>query len=136
VSKPPPLPWAVRSAPERFILICSLGALVLAGAWALMASVLPFGWPCVWKAVTGWPCAGCGGTRSLLFLVNGNWLAALQLNPGVVMAGGLLLIANLYAVAVLIFRIEPWRPTVRRWRWALGCAVAANWLYLVAVSRP
>lgn len=136
MSVPPPLPWPARTVPERFIVICSLGAVMLAGAWALSMHFLPFGWSCAWKAVTGVPCAGCGGTRSLLFLLGGDWQAALQLNPGVVIAGGLLLLVNLYAAAVLLFHIRPWRPVVRGWRWALGGAVVANWVYLLAVSRP
>jgi hypothetical protein len=116
--------------------VISAGVLLLAGALALAVCVLPFGWPCAWKAATGVPCAGCGGTRSLLFLLGGDWQAALQLNPGVILAGGLLLLANVYAAAVLVLRIGPWRPVLRGWRWALGGAVALNWAYLVAVSRP
>ena len=136
MSQPPPLPWPARTAPERLVLVVSAGVLLLAGALALAVRVLPFGWPCAWKAATGVPCAGCGGTRSLLFLLGGDWQAALQLNPGVILAGGLRLLANVYAAAVLVLRIGPWRPVVRGWRWALGGAVALNWVYLVAVSRP
>lgn len=136
MSQPPPLPWNARTARERLVLAVSAGVLLLAGALAVAVRVLPFGWPCAWKAATGLPCAGCGGTRSLLFLLGGDWQAALQLNPGVVFAGGLLLLANVYAASVLVLRFGPWRPVLRGWRWALGGAVALNWVYLLAVSRP
>ena len=136
MSQPPPLPWPARTAPERLFLAVSAGVLLLAGALALAVRILSFGWPCAWKAATGVPCAGCGGTRSLLFLLGGDWQAALQLNPGVVLAGGLLLLANVYAAAVLVLRIGPWRPVLRVWCWALGGAVVFNWVYLMAVSRP
>ena len=136
MSQPPPLPWPARTAPERLFLAVSAGVLLLAGALALAVRILSFGWPCAWKAATGVPCAGCGGTRSLLFLLGGDWQAALQLNPGAVLAGGLLLLANVYAAAVLVLRIGPWRPVLRVWCWALGGAVVLNWVYLMAVSRP
>ena len=136
MSQPPPLPWPARTAPERLFLAVSAGVLLLAGALALAVRIWSFGWPCAWKAATGVPCAGCGGTRSLLFLLGGDWQAALQLNPGAVLAGGLLLLANVYAAAVLVLRIGPWRPVLRVWCWALGGAVVLNWVYLMAVSRP
>ena len=136
MSQPPPLPWPARTAPERVTLVVSAGVLLLAGALALAVRVLPFGWPCAWKAATGVPCAGCGGTRSLFFLLGGDWHAALQLNPGLVLAGVLLCLASVYAAAVLALRIGPWRPELRGWRWALGAAVILNWVYLVAVSQP
>jgi hypothetical protein len=44
--------------------------------------------------------------------------------------------AGVYALAVVLFRMEPWRPRLSGWRWLLALAVAANWLYLLTVSRP
>lgn len=58
------------------------------------------------------------------------------MNPGAVLAAVFLLLANLYALAVLVFRCEPWRPRVPGWRWWVGGGIAANWLYLLLVSRP
>gem|GEM_PF-3784865 len=83
-------------------------------------------------------CAVCGMRRDavLVFLLGGDWQAALQLNPGLVLAGVLLCLASVYAAAVLALRIGPWRPELRGWRWALGAAVILNWVYLVAVSQP
>lgn len=135
-SLPPLLPWSSRIAPERIILAVSAVVVLVAGGLVVAGRLLPFASPCAWKAATGLPCAGCGGTRSLLFLLGGEWQAALQLNPGAVLAAGLFLLANLYAAGVLILRLGPWRPVLCAWRWALGAAVVLNWAYLLAVSRP
>ncbi len=133
---PPPLPWAVRTAPERWILIVSAAGVVLFGGIAALSVFGSTGWICAWRELTGLPCAGCGGTRSLLLLLSGRWMATAQLNPGAALAAMLLVLANLYAAAVLVFRREPWRPRVRGWRWWVGGGIAANWLYLLVVSRP
>lgn len=36
---------------------------------------------CLFKQFTGLPCPSCGSTRSILQIVNGNFLEALSLNP-------------------------------------------------------
>lgn len=136
MSVPPPLPWAVRTGPERLILAVSAAALLLAGFVAVAGFVLPGGWVCGWKSWTGLPCAGCGGTRALQFLGSGRWSEALCLNPGAVLGAAILALANAYALAVLVFRRQPWRPHFPAWRWAIAGGVAANWVYLLAVSRP
>lgn len=44
--------------------------------------------PCIFRHVTGIPCPSCGSTRSVLSLINGNILGAIQWNPlGIVLAG-------------------------------------------------
>lgn len=133
---PPPLPWAVRTAPERWLLIGSLAVCGMAAALLVAARCWSLSWVCAWRSMTGLPCAGCGGTRAAFLLLQREWWHALALNPGVVVAAVLLVLAVLYASAVLILRVEPWRPRVRGWRWMLAAAVAANWLYLLAISRP
>lgn len=133
--KPPPLPWAVRTAPERMILLVS-GAFLLFSLflWAC-ASVLPGVWVCFWRELTGLPCAGCGGTRSLGLVLAGRWADALLMNPGVVLGGFALLLALFYAAAALLGWVSPWRPTWPGWRWASAGALGANWLYLLLVGR-
>jgi formate hydrogenlyase subunit 3/multisubunit Na+/H+ antiporter MnhD subunit len=59
-----------------------------------------------------------------------------MLNPGIVLGSAVLAAAGVYALAVVLFRMEPWRPRLSGWRWLLALAVAANWLYLLTVSRP
>lgn len=128
---PPPLPWAVRTAPERMILLVSAAGAVFALVLLAFSSVLPHGWLCAWREATGWPCAGCGGTRSLALLLSGRWQHAFAMNPGVVLGGAALLLLNIYAAAVLVLRLEPRRPAFPGWPWAVAAAVAANWLYLL-----
>ena len=135
--QPPPLPHRAVTQPERTLLACSAAAAVLgaAVAWGLAHGLAS--WGCAWKACTGWPCAACGGTRAVLLLAGGRWADAFALNPGVVLGLGLLVLANLYAAAVLLFRLRPWRPRPwlqARWRWLLPAALLANWLYLLVAG--
>jgi len=130
------LPWKLRTGPERTILLVSASLLLLGGAVVLAALYTPLSWPCVWKGWTGLPCAGCGGTRSLVLILRGEWALAIRMNPGVVVGAGLLGGAVTYAVAVLCFRVEPLRPKWRGWVWLCSTVFALNWIYLLAVSRP
>lgn len=135
---PPPLPWAVRTAPERLILIfCAAAAFV--GALLLSAHVSGFGIPlCVWKCATGLPCAGCGGTRAVALLLQGDAAGALAMNPGAVAVFLSAAALALYASCVLLFRCEPLRiavPRGRVWRFAAVAFLAANWVYLLLAGR-
>ena len=133
VGEPPPLPWAVRTALERWILIVSLlGSLGI--GLVLFLHRVGFSWGCTWKSLTGFPCAGCGGTRALSALLAGDVSTAITLNPGVVMTIAALVVASMYAVAVLLFRFEPWRPNVPHWRWWVFVALLINWIYLLQVG--
>ncbi len=138
MTAPPPLPWGVRTAPERMILACTVSAwLVGALLWFAMACGFP-GWHCAWKVVTGLPCAGCGTTRAVALLWHKHWHEALLLNPGAVL--GLLGLAGMtvYAGSVVFLRLEPWRPSAAlkfHWRWMAVVAFASNWLYLLVAGR-
>ena len=135
-SSPPPLPWKFRTAPERCFLTFAPAAALVVVAFLLVSQYLHLPWVCAWRGMTGLPCAGCGGTRAAVLVLQGEWWRALILNPGVVLGSVVLAAASVYALAVLLFRIEPWRPRFSGWRWLLAAVVAANWLYLVTVSRP
>jgi len=71
----------------------------------------------------------------LALLVGGRWLEALRLNPGVVALVAGTGVVAMYAAAVLVLRLEPWRPRVPAWRLVLGAAFVLNWMYLVWVGR-
>ena len=135
-AEPPPLPWKFRTGPERLFLVLAGSAAALAVVFVFVSQYVHFPWVCAWRGMTGIPCAGCGGTRAAVFLLRGDWWQALVLNPGVVLGAVALFAAAFYSVAVIFFRLEPWRPRLQGWRWWLAAAVAANWLYLLAVSRP
>lgn len=133
---PPPLPWVIRTAPERWILLVGAAGALLYGLLLVAGAILPSGWICAWREMTGLPCAGCGGTRSLGLLLSGDWSAAWRMNPGAVAAALVLFLLAIYAASILLLRREPWRPRVPGWRWWVAGGVAANWLYLLLVSRP
>lgn len=138
MSLPPPLPWEIRARPEKMLLLCSASLALLGGLWCAGNALGWTGSVCAWKAGTNLPCAGCGTTRAMLLLAGGQWSQALVLNPAAVLFVPLLVAANLYAIAVLALRLEPWRPAFLRggaWRWAAASVVLANWLYLLAAGR-
>lgn len=135
-AEPPPLPRKFRTAPERLFLVLAVSAAALAAVFVFASQYAHLPWVCAWRGMTGIPCAGCGGTRAAVLLLQGDWWRAFVLNPGVVVGTMALVAVALYASAVIFFRLEPWRPRLHAWRWWLAAAVAANWLYLLAVSRP
>lgn len=62
----------------------SLVLLLLTGVFAVSAwwrpSELPALTLCPFRALTGWPCPGCGMTRAFCALGHGDWRAALGFN--------------------------------------------------------
>ena len=108
-------------------------------------SALTLGWPlallgaplvlslgdlplCGFQHVTGLPCPLCGGTRACAALADGNFLAAWQLNPG------LMVLLALAAAHSLQLGFEAWSGRrVQRWRigvdaWRAGILVLlAGW---------
>lgn len=39
--------------------------------------------PCLFKTLTGIPCPGCGGQRSVLFLIHGDFIDAFWMYPAI-----------------------------------------------------
>jgi hypothetical protein len=63
---------------------------------------------CSFKAATGQPCLGCGGTRALGRMARGDWRGAVEANRLGAFAGlSLWLLAAAGAVAVLSDRLRP-----------------------------
>ena len=63
---------------------------------------------CSFKAATGLPCLGCGGTRALARMALGDWRGALQANPlGTFVGLSLWLLAAAGALALLSDRPRP-----------------------------
>jgi hypothetical protein len=101
--------------------------LALLGAPAVLSlGDLPL---CGFRHVTGLPCPLCGGTRACAALAEGNFLAAWQLNPG------LMVLLALAAVHSVQLGYEAWTGRrVHRWRigadaWRAGIVVLlAGWV--------
>ena len=96
-------------------------------------------WPGCWvRQLTGLPCPTCGATRCATSLAHGDLVGAWRHNPLIFVCYGGTLLVNLYAAAVLLFRLRRLRLAnvpvkVKR---ALGAvvviALTANWIYLLA----
>jgi hypothetical protein len=114
-----------------------LGLLGLAAARWLPLDQL--GFVCPFHFLTGFPCVGCGGTRAALALARGDLARAFEMNPLAALAGiGFVIYLGIAVVALV--RRRPYRPQPTRRQatllrvGAVG-AIAANWIYLIAVGR-
>lgn len=68
----------------RFIIMLALTAYAWVGLCFFSSSVtnyLDAIHPCLIKTATGIPCPSCGTTRSVLFILNGDFIRAVEMNP-------------------------------------------------------
>lgn len=138
MSKPPPLPWKLRTGPERLVLLFAAASAVVGGLFLALHRTGLARPVCMWKSFTGLPCAGCGGTRALDSLLRGDVAGACLLNPAAVAGVLFLAVLTLYSGGVLLFRWEPLRPVWlhgRAWRAVFIAAIAVNWIYLLLAGR-
>ncbi len=89
-----------------------------------------FRMPCVFHAVTGFYCPGCGGTRAALALLHGEWLRSFFLHPLVPYCAALYL---WFMASQTAWRISAGRLRVRL-RYRSQYAVAALVLVLVNLA--
>lgn len=122
---------------ELIWLLVSTGTLTFAAIW--LALNLP--WPiCLFREVTGHPCATCGATRSAIAFFHGQFLQAWKWNPLAFISYCALIIFNLYALAVVTLRTRRLRlvnvaPVEKNFlRFSAIAALLANWIYLVVVN--
>lgn len=139
--RPPPLP---PSRARRALVPAGLGAMVALAAIFLATRIhsgmIPYP-ECGFKALTGLPCPGCGGVRSLAALGAGELVRAVQLNPLVAGAAMVLLLAlpvtlvdaawNRGRLAAASARAVG-RPDLG---WYMLGAVAATWVHLFLAGR-
>lgn len=118
---------------EALWLGVSLATTAVAAGWISAGLPLP---GCLFHALTGWPCPGCGSTRALLAAAHGDLGGALRWNPLAVAALVGALLYNVYAGAVLLLKLPRLRFAVRSPKAAAALRVFAaalilvNWLYL------
>jgi hypothetical protein len=112
-----------------------------AGGLALSAlyATTGFGLPCPFRAITGWDCPLCGGTRMGSALLHGDVQAAFLYNPlaliGLLVLGLLGVLWAVEAAGGPAFRLPrsfaTWLRRVRAGQWlALGLAIAV--IYTIA----
>jgi len=111
-------------------------AVVAAPVAPALARLLP---ACVFHAVTGLPCPGCGTTRAALALLAGDPFAALGFNPLATLAAfagcAFALVAPLWLAAggaVPHLASAPAGGLPRGARLVVVSALAAQWAWLVA----
>lgn len=98
-------------------------ALLAAGlAYALWVRLTGLALPCPIRAVTGLLCPGCGVTRMCLALLRGDWGAAWDANPALLI---LLPVLGLLAVRMILRYVREGRLAGPRWENALCWALAA-----------
>lgn len=51
---------------------------------------------CIWVAITGFPCPGCGLTRAGLALLNGNFKEAFEIHPFIYVIAALVILFCMY----------------------------------------
>jgi hypothetical protein len=112
--------------------LCAVLALGLRPLWLAAAGFAP---PCLWHAWTGWPCPGCGSTRTLVRLLHADLPGAFRLNPLVAVAAALFVLAGLLAPVWLALG-GPAVSVVARprpgWVAAFAALFLANWAWLCA----
>lgn len=64
---------------RKFAAIACLTALAI--VWVAAGDSLPVHPVCLFRALTGIPCPGCGGTRVARLLLKGEFLQSVLLNP-------------------------------------------------------
>ena len=110
--------------------ICAGLTIALRPLWIAGSGLLP---RCPWHAVTGWPCPGCGSTRAIVHLLNGDALGALAHNPLVASGALLFVLGGLIAPAWLLCggrAVSIGAGPGRRVRAAAAAVVLANWAWL------
>jgi len=104
-----------------------------------LALVDPAGGPpvCPFRAVTGWDCPGCGGTRAVHQLLTGHLGAAIDLNLLAVLALPFLAWALWAAIVAALGGPRYPTPSLsRRWSWALVVLIAVFWVVRNVPGTP
>lgn len=105
---------------------------LVAGRFLPITAVAP---PCVFKALTGFPCPTCGSTRAVAHLAHADFRSAFAMNPVVCVIVLAAVAVFLYNLAALVFRLS--RTSIilsceekGRLRAAAVFVTFLNWLYL------
>src|SRR5262249_25787326 len=143
-SVPLSTPAPIGSRVRYHATILVIASAVLAASFLLEIpdpeSVAFFGVPvpgtCTLRRFTGYPCAGCGLTRSFVALAHGRVADSLRFHPvGIVLFG--LMLAQFPLRAAQIHRIRTGRPewdlsALSKFWWVLIVAMVVQWLWRLA----
>jgi hypothetical protein len=112
------------------LILCVVAtfALFFVAVWRDPSVLTTFPPPCIFRKATGIHCPGCGSTRALRALFQGDFLAALRYNP--------LSVAVLFALPfLLVLRRPRFRPLYYRLA-AVVCALILGFTVLRNVPSP
>lgn len=85
---------------------------------------------CPFRALTGFTCPGCGGTRGLHCLLHGDVVGAFEFNPLLIVSLPFLLYALVrYTVAALRGQPIKWNQLNAKYIWVLLAAILSFWVF-------
>ncbi len=88
---------------------------------------------CWFRRMTGIPCPTCGGIRSVLDWLRGDWQMAMVRNPLLFTAQACLAAWSLLRFGCGKRLVLDLQPSQKVWAWGvLVVAIAANWAYVIA----
>jgi len=123
------------------IIACAAGYGWLGYSYAHRHTALPATDVCLWKHATNLPCPSCGSTRSVMSLAQGEWLAALLVNPLGYLVALIMLVTPLWILADLLYRSDSFfrfykkaEEYLKRPRYAVPLLflVLINWLWNIS----
>ncbi len=121
------------SAWFRVLFAVSVPLLLVSGAWALLRFGNPF--ICVFHAVTGWYCPGCGSGRAMASLLRFRFAEALDRNALAVISLPFVLYYLIRTYASVVFR-RPLLPAIRVRPAVIVTAAAVVVLFTLARNIP
>ncbi len=77
-------------------IIYTLSFIVVGLGYYLFTSITKIGIPCMFETVTGMSCPGCGVTRSLSSIIEGDIAGAFQYNFGLMILSPIILVIIAY----------------------------------------
>ncbi len=85
---------------------------------------------CLIKTITGVPCPSCGTTRSVVELLDGQFISSLQWNPMGIMVFLIMVISPLWIIADMIFKKESFLRFYSRTEYHLK----SKWIAIPAIG--
>jgi len=115
-------------------LAAAVSAIALRPLWLNLTPLLR---PCVFRALTGFPCPTCGTTRAATAFLNGELTAAFAANPLGALAGLIFVVGAPPAVAWTMTRTKVPLVTgpLPMWtRITAASLIGLNWVYVIVTS--
>lgn len=109
----------------------AVSSVVLRPVWIAIAPHLR---PCAFRKLSGIPCPSCGMTRTAHALLEGDFCAAVAVNPLAAFAAAAFIIGGGLALIWVLVRgpVPNSKPSwSRRWTAAVVGVVLINWIYLI-----